>query len=395
MPNEPVIERLRRLRCAVVIPTFDNAETIAAVVGDVLRYAQDVIVVDDGSRCPVDGVLSGAGIDGVRVIRYAPNRGKGYALRCGLDAAREAGFRYAVTIDADGQHFASDLERFADGIERTPDALLIGARNLAADNMPSRNTFANRFSNFWYRVETGRQLGDTQSGYRLYPLERLQGMRFLSRRYEFEVEVIVRAAWRGVEVRNIPVKVYYPPAGERVSHFRPAADFIRISLLNTCLVLAALLWYYPFRFFRSLTRENIRRFFDRNVLHAPDSNMRMAAAMGFGVFCGIVPLWGYQMILAGVAAHLLRLNKVVAVVFSNVSIPPMIPFILYGSYCMGGAVLNRPIALMLSDISLERLGESLVQYLVGSFVLAVACGAVVTAVAFVLMKIFKRSGGYE
>lgn len=395
MPSESVTDRLRRLRCVVVIPTFDNAGTIAAVVSDVRRYAADVIVVDDGSHRPVDEVLGEGRPDGVRVIRYAPNRGKGYALRRGLDAAREAGFRYAVTIDADGQHFASDLERFADEIERSPDALLVGARNLAADNMPSRNTFANRFSNFWYRVETGRRLDDTQSGYRLYPLEPLRGMRFLSRRYEFEVEVIVRAAWRGVEVRNIPVGVYYPPAAERVSHFRPSVDFIRISLLNTYLVLAALLWYYPFRFFRSLTRENIRRFFERNVLHAPDSNLRMAAAMGFGVFCGIVPLWGYQMIFAGVAAHFLRLNKVVAVVFSNVSIPPMIPFILYGSYLMGGVVLGRPASLSIGDMSLERLGESLAQYLAGSFVLAVACGAAVTAVAYVVMKIFKRSERYE
>ena len=87
--------------------------------------------------------------------------------------------------------------------------------------MPSENTFANKFSNFWYKVETGQTLTDTQSGFRLYPLEKLQSIRFITRRYEFEVEVIVRAAWRGINVENVPIKVYYPPKDERVSHFRP------------------------------------------------------------------------------------------------------------------------------------------------------------------------------
>lgn len=101
--------------------------------------------------------------------------------------------------------------------------------------MPSKNTFANKFSNFWYKVETGQTLSDSQSGFRLYPLTRLKGMRFYTPRYEFEVEVIVRAAWRGVAVKNIPIRVYYPPQEERVSHFKPAKDFTRISVLNTCL----------------------------------------------------------------------------------------------------------------------------------------------------------------
>lgn len=389
----PWAERARRLGCAVVIPTYNNDRTLGGVIAGVRRYCADIFVVNDGSTDRTAEVL--ASTEGIRTIAYARNRGKGYALRCGLRAAREAGFRYALTIDSDGQHYPDDIARFIERIERRPDTLLIGARNLTADNMPARNTFANRFSNFWYLVETGRRLEDTQSGFRLYPLRRLGRLRSLCSRYEFEVEVIVRAAWRGVEVENIPVRVYYAPDGERVSHFRPLRDFTRISLLNSVLVLEALLFYYPWRFFRALTRENIRRFIRRNITRSPESNARLAAAMGWGVLCGILPIWGYQMIFAGLSAHFMRLNKLVAIVFSNISIPPMIPFILYGSYWLGGRITGLPVELTLAEMTLRRMAECLAQYLAGSVALAVAAGAAVWAVSWCVMTLMKRTPCHE
>lgn len=389
----PWAERARRLGCAVVIPTYNNDRTLGGVIAGVRRYCADIFVVNDGSTDRTAEVL--ASTEGIRTIAYARNRGKGYALRRGLRAAREAGFRYALTIDSDGQHYPDDIARFIERIERRPDTLLIGARNLTADNMPARNTFANRFSNFWYLVETGRRLEDTQSGFRLYPLRRLGRLRSLCSRYEFEVEVIVRAAWRGVEVENIPVRVYYAPDGERVSHFRPLRDFTRISLLNSVLVLEALLFYYPWRFFRALTRENIRRFIRRNITRSPESNARLAAAMGWGVLCGILPIWGYQMIFAGLSAHFMRLNKLVAIVFSNISIPPMIPFILYGSYWLGGRITGLPVELTLAEVTLRRMAECLAQYLAGSVALAVVAGAAVWAVSWCVMTLMKRTPCHE
>lgn len=389
----PWAERARRLGCAVVIPTYNNDRTLGGVIAGVRRYCADIFVVNDGSTDRTAEVL--ASTEGIRTIAYARNRGKGYALRRGLRAAREAGFRYALTIDSDGQHYPDDIARFIERIERRPDTLLIGARNLTADNMPARNTFANRFSNFWYLVETGRRLEDTQSGFRLYPLRQLGRLRSLCSRYEFEVEVIVRAAWRGVEVENIPVRVYYAPDGERVSHFRPLRDFTRISLLNSVLVLEALLFYYPWRFFRALTRENIRRFIRRNITRSPESNARLAAAMGWGVLCGILPIWGYQMIFAGLSAHFMRLNKLVAIVFSNISIPPMIPFILYGSYWLGGRITVLPVELTLAEVTLRRMAECLAQYLAGSVALAVVAGAAVWAVSWCVMTLMKRTPCHE
>lgn len=381
-------ERLKDLKTVIIIPTYNNNGTIAQVISDVKEYADDIMVVNDGSTDNTLEILQNT--DGIMIETYEKNMGKGHALKTGLAKAYELGFRYAITIDADGQHYADDIPVFINRIEEVPDSLLIGGRNLNADNMPGKNTFANKFSNFWYKVETGQELSDTQSGYRLYPLDRIQNIRFMTSRYEFEVEIIVRASWRGVNVENVPVKVYYPPVEERVSHFRPFRDFFRISVLNTVLVLYAFLVWYPWRFLKSLSWKNIRKFFSEQVFHTPDSNIRMAAAMGWGIFCGIIPIWGYQMVFAAVSAHFMKLNKIVALVFSNISIPPMIPFILYGSVWMGSLLLNEPIAVSFTNISLESVAQSLLQYVLGSFALAAAAGAAVTLVGWIVMVLCKR-----
>ena len=386
-------ERMSALRCAVVMPTYNNAGTIAKVISDVKEYAADVIVVNDGSTDDTKDILSS--ISDIKIVDYPNNKGKGYALKLGLKKAYEWGFRYAITIDSDGQHYADDIPAFIEKIEEKPDSLLIGARNLTADNMPSKNTFANKFSNFWYKVETGQTLSDTQSGFRLYPLDKLQKIHFITRRYEFEVEIIVRAAWRGVNVENIPIKVYYPPEEERVSHFRPLQDFTRISILNTVLVLYAFLLHYPWKFLQALTYSNIKNFIDKQVIHSKDTNLRMAAAMGWGIFCGIIPIWGYQMAFAGLSAHFMKLNKVVAVVFSNISIPPMIPFLLYGSMLFGSWILNIENVFSFENVSLSNVGQSLTQYIVGSFAFATVSGMLVFAIALITMIICKRKSCNE
>ncbi len=381
-------QRMSALKCTVVIPTYNNATTISQVIADIQQYTDNIIVVNDGSTDNTTDILSV--IKEITVIDYKKNKGKGYALKLGLEAAYNSGYRYAITIDSDGQHYADDIPIFLDKIENHPDSLLIGARNLTADNMPSKNTFANKFSNFWYKVETGKSLSDTQSGYRLYPLHKLQNIHFITRRYEFELEILVRAAWRGIKVENVPIKVFYASEGERVSHFRPVRDFARISLLNAVLVGCALLWVYPLRFLRSLSGDRVKGIVRTQLLHSRDSNMRLAMAMGWGMFCGIAPIWGWQMVFAGVTAHALKLNKVVAMVFSNVSIPPMIPFILYGSMVVGARVLNIDNVFSLDHISMAAIGLAAGQYLIGSLGLAVLAGFMVFLSSWGLMHICKR-----
>jgi glycosyltransferase involved in cell wall biosynthesis len=373
----------------IVVPTYNNAKTIGGVLSDIKQYANHIIVVNDGSTDDTAQILSE--IEGIKIITHQRNSGKGTALKNGLCKAKDDGYRYAITIDSDGQHFASDIPTFVKEIEATPDTLLVGGRNIQADNMPGKNTFANKFSNFWFKLETGVKLPDTQSGYRLYPLQLMNVQKwYYTAKYEFELEALVFASWGGVEVRNIPINVYYPPEGERVSHFRPWRDFTRISILNTILVLIALLWIYPRNFCRKLTKENIKLFINNNITHSPDSNLRITAAVMLGIFMGIVPVWGYQMLIAFAIAHVLKLNKVITLVASNISIPPMIPFLIYGSYFTGCKILQVPIELTLSNITLESVKNSLIPYVVGSVIFAALCSVAVGLVVFGLLAVFRR-----
>lgn len=136
--------------------------------------------------------------------------------------------------------------------DKHPDAMLIGSRNLRMENMPGKNTFANKFSNFWFKVQTGVSLPDTQSGFRLYQLDKLGSLWYLTSRYEAELEMLVAQCWKRVEMVPVKIDVYYPPAGERVTHFRPFWDFFRISILNTILCILALLYGYPSKLLRKL-----------------------------------------------------------------------------------------------------------------------------------------------
>ena len=228
-------------KICVIIPTYNNATTIRRVIEDVEKYCSSIIVVNDGSTDDTAAILQSIPSP-IEVVSYPDNRGKGYALVTGFKKAKALGYTHAITIDADGQHFADDIPCFIEGLKHNPEGFIVGCRNLTEENMPRQNTFANRFSNFWFRLQTGINLPDTQSGYRLYTLSSLKGLNLITSRYESELELLVYAAWAGVDIASVNVKVYYPPAEERVSHFRPIYDFFRISVLNTVLCLGALLY---------------------------------------------------------------------------------------------------------------------------------------------------------
>lgn len=241
--------------CAV-IPTYQNAKTLLKVVADVHRVVDTVIVVDDGSKDGTAALLDKATGNErpEKVLTHPKNCGKGAALKTGLTYARQQGFRYAVTVDADGQHRADDIPALLKAVEEEPDALAIGSRGLQHENMPAKSTFANRFSNFWFALQTLQRLPDTQSGLRVYPLRHLHGLRWMSARYEAELTLLVFSAWAGVKLLPVPVSVYYPPRDQRVTHFRPGRDFTRISVLNTLLCFLMVVYGWPRIFCRQIAR---------------------------------------------------------------------------------------------------------------------------------------------
>ena len=236
--------------CAI-IPTYNNAGTVRQVIDDVLKHCDQVIVVNDGSTDETAAILQ-APPAGVTVVSYPMNKGKGHALVTGFRKAQEMGFTHAVTIDADGQHFADDIPLLLEEMKKDPAAIIVGCRNLTEENMPRQNTFANRFSNFWFRLQTGKRVPDTQTGYRAYPLDRLPSLRILTARYEAELSLLVFSAWKGIELVPIPIRVFYPE--DRVSSFRPFRDFFRISVLNTLLCILALVYGYPRMLLEKLKR---------------------------------------------------------------------------------------------------------------------------------------------
>lgn len=376
-------------QCCVIIPTYNNASFLDAVINDVLSYSDDVIVVNDGSTDSTLEILSK--YNKVSIISYPVNKGKGHALKTGFREAWARGYRYAITIDSDGQHYAKDLNAFLKLIDDQPNSIIIGARNLNQKNMNSKSGFANKFSNFWFKVTTGLDMPDTQSGYRLYPLEPLHNMRFFSGRYEFEVEVLVRASWKGVGISTAPIDVYYPPREERVSHFRPFKDFARISILNTVLVLLALLWYHPRRLYREYSKKSLRDiYWEAKATATSLSNFEIAAAIAFGVFMGIFPIWGYQLLVGFIIAHLLSLNKTIFFIAANISLPPMIPFIIYLSYVLGGYMMGDGSWAVDVELSISGVKGNLVQYLIGAVGLSCIAGLIAGALSYMLLVLFKR-----
>jgi uncharacterized protein (DUF2062 family) len=312
--------------------------------------------------------------------------------------ARRQGMTHILTIDADGQHDPADIPLFFRRLCEEPLTVVVGKRNFATANVPASSRFGRKFSNFWLRLQTGQSLGDTQSGFRAYPLAVLEGLQLNEIHYSFEVEVLVKAAWAGVPLADVDISVYYPPAGERISHFRGFMDNLRLTLLNTKLTLRSVApWphrrivvapggqakvsvLHPWRSLRLLLTENT-------------SPAQLAAACALGVFLGAVPLIALHTIAILFASGFFRLNKVAAVSASQLCIPPLVPALCIevGYYLRNGSFLT--------EISLETLGyqglERLYEWFLGSLILGPLLAAVVGGGIYAMASALRREKRVE
>jgi hypothetical protein len=151
----------------------------------------------------------------------------------------------------------------------------MGSRNMQQEGVPGKSSFGNKFSNFWFKFETGLTLPDTQTGFRLYPLGPLKNIRLFTSKFETEIEVIVKLAWRNVPVIPINIRVIYD-MNERVTHFRPFRDFTRISILNTWLVILTLLYYLPKRLLTAINRKGLWKIIKEEAVKPDESNLSKA-----------------------------------------------------------------------------------------------------------------------
>ncbi len=383
------------MRCCVIIPTYDTPRTLEAVVRGALAFCPDVLVVDDGSRVPAAELLGA--VPAAVVLRHERNRGKGAALATGLAEAERRGFTHAVTLDSDGQHLPEDIPRFLEAIARNPEAVILGARDLLAGGAGRRSRLGRVNSNFWTWVATGRHLADTQTGFRAYPLAQVNALLLRSTGYDFEIEVLVKAAWAGVAIESLPIGVRYFEGEARVSHFRPFLDFLKVARLNARLIALRICLPAPYlgtlclRKFRSLPwtrrlKETVLELFVRE----PGTSGRIACSVGLGVFMGLVPAWGFQTALALLSAHVLGMSKPITVLASNISFPLVIPFILYASLVLGRLALGTS-AGMPSVATLELAKADLPAWIVGSFILAALGALAGTAIAYVSVAGLRRA----
>lgn len=378
----------------VLIPVYNHAGTLRKVVKGVLAQGFPVLVVDDGST---DGSLDSVNDLPVERHRLAVNGGKGGAILAGAQLAGRAGYEAILTIDADGQHDPADARLLLEAATPVWPCIVIGARQMETLNVPRSSLFGRDFSNFWVRLECGQTLPDTQSGYRLYPVEFLDSSRFRSRRYTFEIEVLVRGRWAGLPLVSTPVSVYYPPGDERVSHFHKFKDNLRLSCLHTLLVTRSLFpWphrrlyrggaqaeqlpsiLHPTAYFRALSREH-------------SSAGQLAAAVWVGIFLGALPIIPFGIVTIVYVSHRLHLNKLVAVGASNLCCAPFVPLLCIelGHYLLYGRFwyeFNRQT--LVYEIH-HRLGE----WLLGSLLLGPLLGAIGALLTYTLVRTLRSRRG--
>jgi len=249
------------MRAAAIIPAYDAARTVADVVREVLAVWPEpdaVFVVDDGSS---DATAELARAAGAQVVVHGTNRGKGEALRTGMQSAYDAGFDVAISIDADGQHPAASAKQLLE-VRVGPDALVLGIRDLAGAGAPRSSQISNRISNFFLTLFSGTELADTQCGLRRYPLPSALELAGTDAGYAFEAEIILRALAARVPVIEVPTEVFYPDESERISHFHSVKDPARIVLR-----VVKTLWATRYMR-RAAPRQAIRREPERAAEHA-------------------------------------------------------------------------------------------------------------------------------
>ena len=351
-----------------------------------------VIVVDDGSTdTNVAALFSGSDIV---VLRHEKNRGKGQAILTALRYIENRGGRFMITIDADGQHYPRDLEKFIPLLQDDEAIIVVGCRKFQGDHIPRRSQFGRKVANFWLRVETGTSIDDCQSGFRAYPVRYLSRMRLSGSHYDFETEVLAKAVWAGLRLKTVAVDVWYPALQPRVSSFRPLVDNIRISCMHTRLVGRRLLPFphrklvpatkkhtvssvvrHPVWFLKTLLKEN-----------ATPGGLAMSAAVG--IFLAVMPLVFIHTLVIVYVTTRLHLNKVMAVNIQHLCMPPFVPVacIELGYYIRYGHWLTD----VSPEVIFSQLTDRLWEWLIGAIIVAPVAASVIGISVFFAARALQK-----
>ena len=369
----------------VVIPHYNHSQTLRQVAQQCRAVWPYVLVVDDGSEESVETCLQGLE---VYFIEQDYNQGKGAAILAGATWAQKHGFSHLITIDADGQHAPSELALFMEAAKQNPQALIIGVRKFD-DAVPFGSRFGRKFGNFWVHVQTGKAVQDIQSGYRCYPIDLLKNLHVWSRRYAFEVEVVVRALWAGFDIREIPVSVTYTP--ERISHFSQWKDNARLTVLNTYLTVRSMLPLVH-RQYKQVEGKIVQKSYWQTLkdnLTTPGSTLRNAISAAWGIFCGSIALIGIRQVLLFWVIGWWNLNRLVSISFEKLCIGPFVPALCIevGYFLRHGHWLTEFTMTTLGKQALQRVWE----WVLGSLIVAPCLAIIVFAIVAVLGWVLRRS----
>lgn len=375
-----------------VIPVYNNKDTVEKVALECRQRLNNVIVVDDGSTdAELRELFSGTDII---VLRHEKNRGKGKAILTALDFVHKKDGRFIITIDADGQHYPEDIEKFIPFLTDDETFILVGCREFMGKNIPGKSRFGRKFANLWLRIETGVSIGDCQSGFRAYPVQYLHKMKFTGSHYDYEAEVLTRSVWAGLSLKTVDINVWYPEAKQRITHFKLFLDNLRISLMHTKLVFQRLTQFSP----KKLVHQSETGFEWKILIHpvkllkgllkenATPSGLAVSAAVG--VFLGTLPLIAVHTVVIVYVSVRLHLNKIMAVSIQNLCIPPFIPFLCIelGHYIRYGKWLTR----ISMDIAVFQITDRLFEWLLGSLIIA-PIGAVLAGVfVYFITKVLRK-----
>ena len=376
------------MKVLIVIPHYNHSATLRRVAEGCLALCPHVAVFDDGSTVSPEKELAGLKVS---FIRFAQNRGKGVVIQEAAKWAHAHGYTHLVTIDADGQHHPNDFPLLLAAAKQNPLALVIGKRKFDKKTVPFSSRFGRAFGGFWVHLQTGKPIGDIQSGYRCYPADLLLCQRYWCKRYAFEVEVTVRALWAGFPVEEVDISVTYPK--NRISHFSGLKDNLRLTVLNTYLTIRSML-PVPHRQYcrvsqpkKPVKKRGYWEVMIENLKH-PDSAVKNAFSAAWGIFCGSIAFPGVRQVMLFMGAGWWNLNRVLTISFEKLCIGPSVPalcieagyFIRYGRF--------------LTEFNLTTLGHQFLQrvweWVIGSFVVAPLLAALTFGLVWVIGKLLTR-----
>ncbi len=402
--EQPLLDRSETMfRPVVVIPTYNNAGTLMDVVKRTESANIPVIVVDDGSTDETPSLLANWGSSGA-VITHQQNQGKANALKTGFHFARTNGYTHAITLDSDGQLWPEQVGDFVEAAQSHPKDFIIGQRNDLSDDYPARSRIGRRLQNLAVRVECGATVADTLCGYRAYPLAMFDVVHTRAGGFAFEIEVVTRSVWAGINVRDVPIHCRYFSKDEGVSHYRFVRDWTHALLVHIYLLFRRLIPWPPRRVAHASQCQNVsilKLMANLACWLRPDvlwlqirtSHLERAvvgSSIGLGVFSACLPAFGIQIVLGLYFAIRLYAGSFLSLGIGLLVLISPVGLVLHMAAFWIGHILLLGLVPLPADLSVAMTPTGLtitvaLRWLIGGILLGGLLGAVVGSCANGLM----------